>query len=117
MSNPISFCNTEVVFRASNDLEQHGEILVPTLMTISSASAFDSNIIYAILHESIYCQGKASNWSADKMRATADERIRVINAEIFEQFDEKKEYDDIHDAVFFTGEMVIVFLPLGIFPF
>ncbi|KHD26348.1 alpha/beta hydrolase [Vibrio caribbeanicus] len=34
---------------------------------------FHTNPIYAILHESIYCQGFASNWSAHRVRQTRDE--------------------------------------------
>lgn len=34
---------------------------------------FQTNPIYAILHESIYCQGFASNWSAHRIRQTRDE--------------------------------------------
>ncbi|KHT44084.1 alpha/beta fold hydrolase [Vibrio sinaloensis] len=35
--------------------------------------SFHTNPIYAILHESIYCQGFASNWSAHRVRQTRDE--------------------------------------------
>jgi len=27
----------------------------------------DDNVLYAILHEAIYCQGVASNWAADRV--------------------------------------------------
>lgn len=30
--------------------------------------AWDTNPLYAILHESIYCQGAASNWAAHRVR-------------------------------------------------
>jgi len=30
-------------------------------------SSFETNPLYIILHESIYCQGEASNWSAERM--------------------------------------------------
>ncbi|XP_020587533.1 uncharacterized protein LOC110029539 [Phalaenopsis equestris] len=55
---------------------------------------FETNPLYALLHESIYCQGASSLWSAHKVRG---------------------EYESIFDAisaakearpVFFTGEMV-----------
>ena len=44
--------------------------------------------IYAILHESIYCQGTASRWSAERVRA------------------EFPEVDDPDAPEIFTGEMV-----------
>ena len=50
---------------------------------------FETNPIYAILHESIYCEGVASNWSAERVRS------------------EYREFEIVHDQpVFFTGEMV-----------
>lgn len=30
--------------------------------------AWDTNPLYAILHEAIYCQGAASNWAAHRIR-------------------------------------------------
>ncbi|HHG3545348.1 TPA: alpha/beta fold hydrolase [Vibrio parahaemolyticus] len=50
---------------------------------------FQTNPIYAILHESIYCQGFASNWSAHRVRQTRTE----FNYEPGQPF-------------YFTGEMV-----------
>ncbi|KII76294.1 alpha/beta fold hydrolase [Vibrio renipiscarius] len=38
------------------------------LNTMLSEQGFQTNPIYAILHESIYCQGNASNWSAHRVR-------------------------------------------------
>lgn len=45
------------MLRAWNDLELFGFLTVPTLNAIDSYGGFDSNIIYAVLHEAIYCQG------------------------------------------------------------
>ncbi len=50
---------------------------------------FQTNPIYAILHESIYCQGFASNWSAERIRQTRPE----FNYQSGNNF-------------YFTGEMV-----------
>lgn len=47
----------EIVLRAWNDLEMFGSLTVPTLATIDGNGGMDKNIIYAVLHESIYCQG------------------------------------------------------------
>jgi len=51
---------TEMVFRASNDLELFGKLSYKTLQTIEQSQGFDGNPIYAILHEPIYCQGYLS---------------------------------------------------------
>ncbi|KJY82143.1 alpha/beta hydrolase [Vibrio galatheae] len=50
---------------------------------------FQTNPIYALLHESIYCQGFASNWSAHRVRQEHD----AFN------YDKSKPF-------YFTGEMV-----------
>lgn len=59
------------------------------LRGVENALSFDTNPIYAVLHEAIYCQEEASNWSAQRIRA---------------------EYPQVDLApgkpVYFTGEMV-----------
>jgi pimeloyl-ACP methyl ester carboxylesterase len=50
---------------------------------------FETNPIYAILHESIYCEEAASNWSAERVRSKHSEFEITSN-----------------QPVFFTGEMV-----------
>lgn len=47
----------ELVYRAWNDLETFGFFTHPTLTSIDSYGGQDQNVIYAILHEAIYCQG------------------------------------------------------------
>uniref|UniRef100_A0A7C9FQG3 AB hydrolase-1 domain-containing protein n=1 Tax=Opuntia streptacantha TaxID=393608 RepID=A0A7C9FQG3_OPUST len=56
--------------------------------------AFDTNPLYAILHESIYCQGAPSQWSAHRVRANYDDKFDAIKA--------AKE----GHPVFFTGEVI-----------
>jgi pimeloyl-ACP methyl ester carboxylesterase len=59
------------------------------LRGFENALSFETNPIYAILHESIYCEETASKWSADRVRS------------------EYPEFEITHDkSVFFTGEMV-----------
>ncbi|XP_024358296.1 uncharacterized protein [Physcomitrium patens] len=55
---------------------------------------FDTNPLYAIMHESIYCQGAASNWAAHRVRE-----------ELGDQFDAVKAASN-STQVLFTGEMV-----------
>lgn len=49
--------SADIVLRAWNDLETFGGLTLPTLNTIDAYGGFDNNVIYAILHEAIYCQG------------------------------------------------------------
>lgn len=56
---------------------------------------WDTNPLYAIMHESIYCQHAASQWAAQRVRdssyASAFDAVRAANA---------------NETVMFTGEMV-----------
>ena len=65
------------------------ELSRPFLRGFENAFAFDTNPIYALLHEAEYCQGCASRWSAERVRA---------------------EYPELGPSgdgpVLFTGEMV-----------
>ena len=42
------------------------------LRGVESRLPFDTHPIYALLHEAIYCQGEASNWSAHRVAAKLD---------------------------------------------
>ncbi|KAF8911649.1 alpha/beta-hydrolase [Gymnopilus junonius] len=54
----------QIVFRASNDLVLMDKLSYKTLQNIENQQPFDGNPLYAILHEPLYCQGKAADWSA-----------------------------------------------------
>ncbi len=59
------------------------------LRTFEARFSFETNPIYALLHEAEYCQGAASGWSAERIRA------------------EHPEFSLAPDRpVYFTGEMV-----------
>lgn len=80
--SPRRFQQLGIAFGFSNGFEQVHYL-------IEDAFAFETNPIYAILHESVYCQAAASDWSA--------ERIRF----------EYPEFDLSPDRpVCFTGEMI-----------
>ena len=48
---------TDIVLRMSSDLDFFGFPTRPTLNLIDSHGDFDNAVLYAILHEAIYCQG------------------------------------------------------------
>ncbi|MFT7484186.1 MAG: pimeloyl-ACP methyl ester carboxylesterase [Candidatus Paceibacteria bacterium] len=58
------------------------------LRRVEDSTHYDTNPIYAILHESIYAQGSASEWCASRLR------------EEFSEFDEQAA------PLFFTAEMI-----------
>ncbi|KAK7243298.1 hypothetical protein RIF29_38091 [Crotalaria pallida] len=41
---------------------------------------FDTNPLYAILHESIYCQGSPSRWSANRIRNAGEDKFDAVRA-------------------------------------
>jgi hypothetical protein len=47
----------DLILRATSDLDFFGFLTHPTLVALDSYGGYDNNVIYAILHESIYCQG------------------------------------------------------------
>ncbi|KAJ5662882.1 hypothetical protein N7507_003613 [Penicillium longicatenatum] len=80
----------DVVLRACNDLEMFDSFTQPTLSIIDSNGGMDNNIIYAIMHEAIYCQERSSRWSADR-KIKQDVRFKT---------------DGSQPEIYFTGEMV-----------
>ncbi|XP_050387632.1 uncharacterized protein LOC126803937 [Argentina anserina] len=57
-------------------------------------SSFDTNPLYALMHESIYCQGAPSQWSAHKVRAEDEGNFDAVRAAREGR------------PVYFTGEMI-----------
>ena len=101
--SPRRFQQLGIAFGASDGFEQVHYLLETAfvhtaagpalsynfLRGVENASAFETNPIYAILHEAIYCQETASRWAAERVRA------------------EYPEFDIVPERpVFFTGEMI-----------
>jgi pimeloyl-ACP methyl ester carboxylesterase len=84
------------VLRADTDLSQFGHFTRPTVLALESAQSWDTNVIYALLHEPCYSQGEASNWSAERLLEKYPE-FSLQNVE------EGK-------PVYFTGEMIYPFM-------
>ncbi len=79
-----------VVLRVFRDLSEEGEITRPALAVMESMGWFDEAILYAVLHEALYCQGQAARRAFDRV---------VGEEEGFGVEGEKARY-------LFTGEMV-----------
>ena len=91
----------QLVNVAADDLAKRGKLSFKTLANIQTLQDWDTNVIYAILHEAIYCQGKPSNWAAE----------RVLHEEPFaKQFEWRLDYLDHDQPVYFTGEMIYPFM-------
>jgi len=101
--SPRRFQQLGISFGASNGFEQvhyllEGafvpgadglELSYPFLRGVENAQTFETNPIYVLLHEVIYCQEAASNWSAERVRSE------------YPQFDTKT-----GQQFYFTGEMI-----------
>lgn len=89
----------DLVLLADTDLTQFGHLTRPTIMALEAQESFDSNVLYALLHEPIYCsgQGSAPNWSAERLRAS------------YPEFNYNETLSSA-TPVFFTGEMIYPFM-------
>lgn len=72
---------------------QGRELSYAFLSHFAEAQHFETNPIFAILHEAIYCQAFASNWSAEKVRAE------------YSMFEANPDHQ-----VCFTGEMIYAWM-------
>jgi hypothetical protein len=87
----------QVVLLAYNDLETFDRLSYRCLSEIQDHQGFDRNVLYAVLHEPIYCKGNgAPRWSAE--REIARHHEFNVPAEWPE------EPDDLDgDPIYFTG--------------
>ncbi|KAF9075613.1 alpha/beta-hydrolase [Rhodocollybia butyracea] len=85
----------QIVLRVANDLELFGKISYKALQTIERNQSFDGNPIYAILHEPIYCQGKAPRWSAKRAVYKVPQFLWAHVKEL-----------SADEPLYFTGEMI-----------
>lgn len=91
-----------LVQAAASDLERLGKLSYRTLSNIETSQSWDTNVIYAILHEAIYCQAhQSSRWSAE--RILKEEPF----ASVFEYRLENLEQDQ---TIYFTGETIYPFM-------
>ncbi|ODQ64983.1 alpha/beta-hydrolase [Nadsonia fulvescens var. elongata DSM 6958] len=92
----------QIVNNFVNDLTLYGKPSFNTLKVIADQHSFDTNPIYALLHESIYCQHNPSLWSADRLRFSES------NNDFFnwEKGDAKALELSNNLPLYFTGEMI-----------
>ncbi|KAF2665153.1 alpha/beta-hydrolase [Microthyrium microscopicum] len=83
----------DIVIRADNDLTCFGTLTRPTISRIEGYLPFNDAIIYAILHESIYCQGKSSKWSAYRIQKEHEKLFQIPK-------------ENPTNPIYFTGEMI-----------
>ncbi|KAK5452905.1 hypothetical protein LTS15_007053 [Exophiala xenobiotica] len=57
-----------IVLRAANDIELFGGLTRPTLSAIEGMSSFNDHPLYAVLHGSLYAQGRPAGWAFDRVK-------------------------------------------------
>ncbi|GAO13810.1 hypothetical protein UVI_02004680 [Ustilaginoidea virens] len=85
-------------------LRQFGFLTRASLASLESFTPFDTNIIYAILHEAIYCDGpgNASNWAAERVgRARAPGPFSWLHPDF--------SLAQSPGPLYFSGEMIFPF--------
>lgn len=83
----IHYLLEEALITNSHGVE---ELSFTFLRALANSQAYETNPIYALLHESIYCQNFASEWSAERVKAE------------FPQFSPERS----DGPILFTGEMI-----------
>lgn len=91
-----------IVQSAAYDLERLGKLSYRTLNIIQTTQDWDTNVIYAILHEAIYCQAnQASRWSAERL---------LQQEPLSSQFEWRIEKLSQDQPINFTGETIYPFM-------
>lgn len=93
----------KIVQAAASDLDRIQRLSYRTLNMIQDTQSWDTNIIYAILHEAIYCQAnQSSRWSAERLLTeepfATDFQWRL------------EELQNSDKPIYFTGEMIYPFM-------
>lgn len=90
-----------IILSLKTSLDQFGFLSRACLSSLEAAMSFDSNIIYAVLHEAIYCDGPiASSWSAQRVGSQ-------MTGYWWLREDRAKQHPD--EPLYFSGEHVFPF--------
>lgn len=91
-----------VIFHLKTSLDQYGFLTRASVAPLEVFTPFDTNIIYAILHEAIYCDGPgyASNWASQRVGETHPDFPWLT------QGSSVKEHDK---PLYFSGENIFPF--------
>ncbi|KFA61459.1 hypothetical protein S40285_03428 [Stachybotrys chlorohalonatus IBT 40285] len=92
-----------VILHLKTSLDQFGFLTRAALASVESFTPFDTNIIYAILHEAIYCDGpgSASNWSALRVGQSLQAFSWLLPG--------SQPAESSTQPLFFSGEMIFPF--------
>lgn len=98
----------DLVLRMKSDLAQFKFITRPTLFSLEKALSFDEVVLYAVLHEAVYCENEASNWAAEHVGKNFKEFLWLAGS--------PQSALAVREApLYFSGEMIYPFM-FDIFP-
>jgi hypothetical protein len=93
----------DLVLRMRTDLSQFQFLTRSTLLFLEHNLTFDHIVLYTVLHEACYCEGKASNWAAERVGKSLKE-FQWLNGSP-QNPSEVREH-----PLYFSGEMIYPFL-------
>ncbi|KAM0332355.1 hypothetical protein ACHAQA_002632 [Verticillium albo-atrum] len=93
-----------LILKLKTDLDQFGFLDRPALTALEGYNPLDTNPIYALLHEAIYCHkpGVASNWAAHRVGSALAPYAWLEKLAL-------DEADDETAPLYFSGEMIFPF--------
>ncbi|OMJ22480.1 Proline iminopeptidase [Smittium culicis] len=101
----------KIILNMENDLKLNNKISYKSLTEFEQFFSFETNVLYAILHESIYCNGPgsgASNWACS--------RALKKNGSIEAKFDSRLILSsDDSQPIYFFGEMIFPWMTQNIY--
>ncbi|KAI0997244.1 Proline iminopeptidase [Podosphaera aphanis] len=93
----------ELILHMQSDLDQFKFITRPTLSALERAISFDDAILYAVLHEAIYCEHEASNWAAERVGKSLS-NFKWLREDLTTESGIRE------SPLYFSGEMIFPFL-------
>ncbi len=93
----------DIVLRMNSDMNQFAFITRPTLSAIENLLDFDETVLYALLHEAIYCERQASQWAAKRVAQSLPDFDWVYDSAWHRSIKEGT-------PIYFSGEMIYPFM-------
>lgn len=92
-----------IVLRMDSDIKQFSFITRPTLSAFESLLSLDDTVLYAVLHEAIYCERQAPQWAAKRVGQLLPD---------FDWIDSRHPQKAITKGkpIYFSGEMIFPFM-------
>jgi pimeloyl-ACP methyl ester carboxylesterase len=93
----------DIVLQIKSDFDLFDFVTRPTLSAIENLVTLDETVLYAVLHEAIYCERNASQWAAKRV---------ALSLPFFDWTNESTPHHSIKHGkpIYFSGEMIYPFM-------